>query len=150
VLGLCERLKIGDCPPRPLAVRANGARLDGDLAGLAQEDRAPAPAPANGGAAPRLDLLAATAGGAPNVVSLVVDLAEPQGVRELDDNFVAMHIALAQKLVYGRAPPKATGIVVQLRHTADLPLARDRLRALFAERHLDLEVRGFAELQSRI
>jgi putative ABC transport system permease protein len=94
-----------------------------------------------------VDLLAATAGGAPNVVSLVVDRAEPQGVRELDDNFVAMHIALAQKLVYGRTPPKATGIVVQLRHTSDLALARERLRALFAERHLDLEVRDFAELQ---
>jgi putative ABC transport system permease protein len=146
VLGLCERLKIGDCAARPVAPRVNGAKLDGDLAGLAQEDRAPS-ATGNGGGAPRLDLLAATAGGAPNVVSLFVNRAEPQGVRELDENFVAMHIALAQKLVYGRLPPKATGIVVQLRHTADLAMARDRLRAMFAERHLDLEVRDFAELQ---
>ncbi len=149
VLGLCDRLKIGDCPARPVAPRANGAMLDGatldgDLAGLVQADRAPT-ATATG--APRLDLLAATAGGAPNVVSLFVDRAEPQGVRELDDNFVAMHIALAQKLVYGRMPPKATGIVVQLRHTADLAMARARLRALFAEHHLDLEIRDFAELQ---
>jgi len=68
-------------------------------------------------------------------------------VRELDDNFVAMHIALAQKLVYGRGTAKATGIVVQLSHTADLDFARARLRALFGERHLDLEVRDFAELQ---
>jgi putative ABC transport system permease protein len=143
VLGLCERLKIGDCPARPVAPRANGAKLDDELAGLAQADRGPSAT----GSAPRLDLLAATAGGAPNVVSLFVNRAEPQGVRELDDNFVAMHIALAQKLVYGRTPPKATGIIVQLRHTADLALARDRLRALFAERHLDLEVRDFAELQ---
>jgi putative ABC transport system permease protein len=146
VLGLCERLKVGDCPARPVAPRPNGAKLDGELAGLAQEDRAPSRS-AMGDGAPRLDLLAATAGGAPNVVSLLVDRAEPQGVRELDENFVAMHIALAQKLIYGRMPPKATGIVVQLRHTADLGMARDRLRALFAQRHLDLEVRDFAELQ---
>jgi len=146
VLGLCERLKVGDCPPRPRAPRANGAPLDDDLAGLALADRAGS-RPPDGDGLPRLDLLAATAGGAPNVVSLFVGRAERQGVRELDDNFVAMHIALAQKLVYGRTPPKATGIVVQLRHTADLASVRQRLRALFAERHLDLEIRDFAELQ---
>ncbi len=146
VLGLCEPLKIGGCPARPVAPHAGGASLEGDLAGLAREDRPPSPA-GSGGAAPRLDLLAATSGGAPNVVSLFVNRAEPQGVRELDDNFVAMHIALAQKLVYGRTPPKATGIVVQLQHTGELAMARDRLHALFAEHHLDLEVRDFAELQ---
>ncbi len=146
VLGLCERLRIGDCPARPAAPRATGARLDGALAGLAQADGV-AVAAAKGNEPPRLDLLAATAGGAPNVVSLAVSRAEPQGVRELDDNFVAMHINLAQKLVYGRSEPKATGIVVQLRHTGDLAMARARLGALFAERHLDLELRDFAELQ---
>ncbi len=146
VLGLCEPLKVRGCPARPVAPRVGGASLDGDLAGLAREDRPPVPL-GNSGGSPRLDLLAATAGGAPNVVSLLVSRAEPQGVRELDDNFVAMHIALAQKLVYGRTPPKATGIVVQLNHTADLAMARDRMRALFAEHHLDLEVRDFGELQ---
>lgn len=150
VLGLCEALKIGDCPPRPAPSRQPGAgpALDANLAGLARAERAPsALGGTGGGTRPRLDLLAATAAGAPNVVSLFVDRAERQGARELDDNFIAMHIGLAQKLVYGRTPPKATGIVVQLQHTADLELARARLRALFAERHLDLEVHDFAELQ---
>ncbi|HVY40424.1 MAG TPA: FtsX-like permease family protein [Polyangia bacterium] len=153
VLGLCEALKIGDCPPRPVPSRGHGSgpALDADLsdlAGLARTERGPSATGGGGGdARPRLDLLAATAGGAPNVVSLFVDRTERQGARELDDNFIAMHIRLAQALVYGRTPPKATGIVVQLRHTADLELARARLRALFAERHLDLEVHDFAELQ---
>ena len=145
VLGLCERLGLSGCPPRPAPREATGAALSPELANLAQADRAAGPSPA--GDPPRLDLLAATAGGAPNVVSLVVRGAEPQGVRELDDNFVAMHLALAQKLVYGRAAAKATGIVVQLRRTEDLGLARDRLRAVFAAHHLDLELRDFAELQ---
>ncbi|HEY0870233.1 MAG TPA: hypothetical protein VGD55_07525, partial [Acidothermaceae bacterium] len=123
VLGFCERLHIGDCPPRPNAAAASGPALDGQLAGLALKERVPS-AGTGRDASPQLDLLAATAGGAPHVVSMAVSRAEPQGARELDDNFIAMHIALAQKLVYGRMPAQATGIVVQLHHTADLPLAR--------------------------
>jgi putative ABC transport system permease protein len=146
VLGLCEPLRIADCPPRPMKPASGGAALGDDLAGLAAVERAPTRATPDRGL-PRLDLLAATATGAPNVVSLAVARAEPQGVRELDENFVAMHIALAQKLVYGRGVAKATAIVVQLARTEDLEVARDRLRALFAERHFDLEVRDFTELQ---
>jgi putative ABC transport system permease protein len=145
VLGLCEPLKVADCPPRPHPPAATGESLGDDLSSLAAADR---PARASGAAElPRVDLLAATSTGAPNVVSMLVARAEPQGVRELDENFIAMHIALAQKLVYGRNPPRATGIVVQLARTEDVELARDRLRALFAEHHLDLEVRDYKELQ---
>ena len=108
----------------------------GDLEPAAPEPRS---------ASPRLDLLAATAAGAPNVVSLFVSRAEPQGARELDDNLVVMNFALAQKLLYGRGEQKATGIVVQLHRTEDLRPARARLNALFKERGLGLEVRDFAE-----
>ena len=145
VLGLCERLKLDGCPPRPRKASPDGAALAVDLAGLADADRPSAAPPGNDLA--RLDLLAATAGGAPNVVNLSVSRAEPQGVRELDDNFVAMHIALAQRLLYGRTTPKATGIIVQLRRTEDLAYARQRLGQMFGERHLDLEIRDFADLQ---
>jgi putative ABC transport system permease protein len=67
-------------------------------------------------------------------------------VKELDDNYVAMPLALAQQLVYGRGEHKVTGIVLQLHHTADVPAARARLLALIAERHLPLEVRDYKEL----
>jgi len=80
-------------------------------------------------------------------VNMLVSRAEPQAARELDDNFVAMHIGLAQRLLYGRTTPKATGIVVQLRRTEDLAFARQRLGQMFRERHLDLEIRDFAELE---
>ena len=95
---------------------------------------------------PQIDLLAATAGGAPNVVGLTVSGGEPQGVKELDDNFIAMHLALAQQLVYGRGEHKVTGIVLQLRRSEDLPAARARLAALFRQNGLGLEVRDFGEL----
>jgi putative ABC transport system permease protein len=149
VLGLCERLGLADCPPRPPRPETSNAVLsvlETDLSELAQRDRDTSQTSPEGGV-PRLDLLAATAGGAPNVVSLYVGKAERQGVKELDDNFVAMHLALAQQLLYGRGEHKAVAIVVQLRRTRDMPAARARLLALFKEHSLDLEVRDFTELQ---
>jgi putative ABC transport system permease protein len=85
--------------------------------------------------------------GAPNVMSLNVTRAEPQGARELDENFVAMSFTLAQKLLFGRGEPMATGLVMQLHRTEDLPRVRARLASLLAEHQLDLEVRDFAERQ---
>jgi putative ABC transport system permease protein len=147
VLGLCGPLGLAGCPALP-AVRSSSREAAGaasrDLTDLAALDLA---AGARGSdPTPQIDLLAATAGGAPNVVQLAVGGAEPQGVKELDDNFVAMPLGLAQQLVYGRSEHKATGIVLQLHRSEDLPAARARLTTLFKQRHLDLEVRDFGEL----
>jgi putative ABC transport system permease protein len=67
-------------------------------------------------------------------------------VKELDDNFIAMPLGLAQQLVYGRGEHKATGIVLQLHRSEDLPAARARLTTLFRQNRLDLDVRDFGEL----
>ena len=147
VLGLCGPLGLRGCPAlpaaRPPAGSAAGA-ASRELTDLAARDLA---AEAQGSdPTPQIDLLAATAGGAPNVVQLAVGGAEPQGVKELDDNFVAMPLGLAQQLVYGRSEHKATGIVLQLHRSEDLPAARARLATLFKQKHLDLEVRDFGEL----
>jgi putative ABC transport system permease protein len=142
VLGLCEPLKIPNCPPRPAAPTLATA-ASADLPSLAGEDVAPR----THGDAPRLELLAATASGAPNVMSLNVASAEPQSARELDENAVIMHFALAQKLLYGRGERQAVGIIVQLHRTEDLARVRARLRTLFAAHQLDLEIRDFADLE---
>jgi len=118
--------------------------LQQDIADLAQRDLGGAEA--NASHLPEIDLLAATAGGAPNVVRLTVSGSEPQGVKELDDNFIAMHLALAQQLVYGRGEHEVTGIVLQLRRSEDLLAARARLTALFAQHQLALDIRDFGEL----
>jgi putative ABC transport system permease protein len=144
VLGLCAPLHIADCPPRPAPttwVAANaGAAPDVPRESIDTEAAAKADIP-------RLDMLAATANGAPNVMSLYVTRAEPQGARELDDNVVVMSFALAQKLLYGRGERQATGLVLQLHRTEDLTHVRGRLEALFQAHGLDLEVRDFAERQ---
>jgi len=147
VLGLCGPLGLHGCPALP-TVRSSSGEAAGaasrDLTDLAARDLAVGAQGSD--PTPQIDLLAATAGGAPNVVQLAVGGAEPQGVKELDDNFVAMPLGLAQQLVYGRSEHKATGIVLQLHRSEDLPAARARLATLFKQKHLDLEVRDFGEL----
>jgi len=141
VLGLCAPLKIPNCPPRPVTPTPATVAASADLPSLSDEDIASG----NHGDAPRLDLLTATASGAPNVMSLHVARAEPQSARELDENVVIMHFALAQKLLYGRGERQAVGIIVQLHRTEDLARVRARLAALFAAHHLNLEIRDFAD-----
>jgi putative ABC transport system permease protein len=147
VLGLCGPLGLHGCPALPEAqpsVIGAATAPQRDLTDLAARDLAASAQRSS--PTPQIDLLAATAGGAPNVVQLAVGGAEPQGVKELDDNFVAMPLGLAQQLVYGRGEHKATGIVLQLHRSEDLPAARARLTTLFSQKQLDLEVRDFGEL----
>jgi putative ABC transport system permease protein len=80
----------------------------------------------------RIELLAATARGAPNVASLSVVKAESQAVKELDDVYVALHLAQAQRLIFGGDRPQVTAIIVQLHHTSQIPAARARLERLLA------------------
>lgn len=146
VLGLCESLKLPHCPPRPVqpSADAEGASMPDDIAALAANERPQTPQVVG---QPHIDLLAATAGGAPNVVTLMVDRTEGQPARELDDSFVAMHFNLAQRLLFGKNGSKAVGLVMQLHRTGDIRRVRARLTELFKEKGLALEVRDFAELQ---
>jgi len=88
-------------------------------------------------AGPRIEILAANARGAPNVAGVNVLAAEFQGVKEVDDIYIALHLSQAQKLVFGAAPPQATAIAIQLKHTAQIPEVRARLETL-----LTTELRG--------
>ena len=146
ILGLCDELHLDHCPPMPPreTTEAGASTAPVDIGELARRDRA-APAAANG-SEPTVDLLAATAGGAPNVVSLRIARVELQPLKELDDNYVGMNLGLAQDLIYGRGEHQVSGIVVQLHRTEDLKAARARLSALFKEHGLDLEVHDFTEL----
>lgn len=149
ILGLCAALRLDNCPTAPSVGRgasiAADAPVDPAIAELARREVGAEKSDA-GDALPRIDLLSATAGGAPNVVSLRVAGIDPQGVKELDDNYIAMQLGLAQQLVYGRGEHKATGIVLQLKRSEDVGPARARLAGLLKEHNLDLEIHDFAEL----
>ena len=82
----------------------------------------------------RIEMLVATAKGAPNVASLQAIKAVNLGIKAIDDMYLAMHLPQAQRLLYGTQAPEVTSIVVQLQHTAQLPAARARLQALLADK----------------
>jgi putative ABC transport system permease protein len=133
VLLLCEQLGVSGCPrPQALdAAPADGPALPADIAALAMGEQASRPVQAAVGAGTaQIELLATQPRGSPNVASLKVVAAEDQGFKELDEVTLKLHLAQAQKLVYGRGDPRATSILVQLEHTAAIPKVAARLRAL--------------------
>ena len=127
VLQLCGPLAVPDCRERAVETHG-GSRAPADIAELAAREGPRTPAAREA----RIELLAASVRGAPNVASLRVVKAESQGVKELDDVYVGMHLAQAQRLVYGGDRPQVTAVVLQLAHTRQIPAARARLEELLA------------------
>ncbi|MBZ8138324.1 ABC transporter permease [Rubrivivax gelatinosus] len=147
ILLLCEALQIADCPRPVVADSVQGEALPADIASLAALDAPAATQDAQGGN-PRIDLLASSPGGAPNVVSLEVLKAERQGFKQLDEVYLMMHLEQAQRLVFGHSEPKATAISVQLHDSDRMAEAKAQLEKLVANvaPGEPLAVRDFLEL----
>lgn len=143
VLQLCEPLKVTDCPAPPTRPETNDAPLPADLAVLSARQAGAAAAQSN---AASIELLSASAGGAPNVIRMRVAQAESQGVRQFDEIYVGMPLPLAQRLIYGRGEPAATALILQLERSEQMPAALDALRQIIAERGWNLEARTFGEI----
>ncbi len=165
LLGLCGPLKVAHCtelPPEP--ARTGAPAVPADLAALSAQARqvvrsadASSGEPGSGRTVPEsaagiasgvpVELLAASAAGAPNVVRMKVVQAEQQGVRDLDRMYASMPLALGERLVFGPGQHGASAIVVQLVHTSQMDAARARIDAVLrAAGHDDLEVRPFADI----
>ena len=132
VLQLCAELKIADCPAPAKEDVTTGAAMPSDIALLTAaestnnaKNNAKTKAAAPAASATRIELLASTARGTPNVASLEVIDAEGQGFKELDEVYIAVHLAQAQRLVFGAAAPQVTAVMVQLKRPDMLPAARD-------------------------
>jgi putative ABC transport system permease protein len=128
VLQLCKALAVANCK-QPDITQSEGPDAPADIAALAEDAKATAQA---GSSEPRIELLAANVHGAPNVASLRVFKAVNQGFKEFDDIYIGLHLAQAQRLIYGTDPPQATAVVLQLEHTLQIPAARARLEQLLA------------------
>ena len=134
VLQLCDALKIDNCPKPEAESKpaVDGKALPDDIAQLSVQEASQSNTSAP--ASPRkIEVLVGNARGAPNVTALEVIRAEDQGVKELDEVYVMMHLAQIQRLIYGTSPPKVTSIMIQLRQSAQMPLAKERLAPILAK-----------------
>ncbi|MFI4938907.1 MAG: ABC transporter permease [Burkholderiales bacterium] len=143
-LQLCNVLGVPDCNQVPARQAVEGKQAPDDIAALSALEKSSAPQQNEN----RIEMLAATAHGAPNVASLSVIEARNMGVKAIDDMYLAMQLAQAQKLIYGAAEPQVTAIQVQLQHTSQMPAARERLMQLLATefKNEPLEVLDFRVL----
>ena len=144
VLELCGPLAVTNCPPHAKVEPEGGASAPADITALAALETRPVVKRDEA----RIELLAANVHGAPNVASLHAVKAEAQGVKELDDMFVGMHLAQAQRLLYGTEKPQANAVVLQLVHTSQIPAAKARLAELLGTtlKGEPLEVQDFEVL----
>lgn len=137
VLQLCGALEVPDCDSSSTAqTDPDGAALPADILALSDRERPAIDSTAAAGQ-PRIEILATNARGAPNVAAVKVLRAEFQGIKELDDVYVGLHLSQAQKLVFGSATPQVTAIALQLHQTAHLAAARTRLDELLRTRLKD-------------
>lgn len=130
VLQLCDALKIARCPKPEKEEKTDGKALPADIAELSALET-----PAAGSTGPgrgRIEVLAGNSRGTPNVASLQVIRAEEQGFKEFDEVYVMMHLAQTQQLIYGKSPPKVTSIILQLKHSDQIPAALVRLEPILA------------------
>lgn len=131
VLQLCDALKIDRCPKPEKESKSEGEALPADIAQLSvQEASGSGPQAGSEGSSRRVEVLVVNSRGAPNVTSVQVVKAEDQGVKELDEIAVIMHLPKIQQLVYGKTSPKVTSIILQLRHSNQVPAAVERLKPL--------------------
>lgn len=121
ILNFCKELKIPNCRSEPLAEKPIGDSATDSSANSALGKIPDEPETNNQNTRPRLDLLAASSNGAPNVVTVYLNQAVNQGVKELDESYLALHLKHAQKLLYGGGDKKITGLVIQLHETRALP-----------------------------
>jgi len=148
MLQLCSQLALPNCPePQLAATDQNANTLPADIAALADTQSQSGAAPLKTSGA-RLELLAASISGAPNVNQLQINRAVTTGAKELDEVYLAMQLSQAQQLLYGESGERVTALQIQLNHSADLEVARARLQTLSASHWQTqaLEVHDFRTL----
>lgn len=144
LLQLCGPLKVPNCRAAPPKTEGAGQPAPDDITALSALET---PLTSTTGGT-HIELLAANDHGVPNVAALTVVEAQNYGLKEMDDVFMEMHLAQAQKLIFGGTAPQVTAIQLQLKHTSQIPLARARLNELLSTTLTDaqLEIQDFQTL----
>ncbi len=143
-LNLCGDLQLADCAVPPARKEPADSAPAEDFSALTRDDFPPQ-ASGKAAATARLDLLAATSGGAPNVVSVNLRKAMKMGSKAFNEGLIIMNLDLAQKLISGRGTKKVTGLMVQLNRTDNTELVRRRLQQILPQN--TYEVKTFGEVR---
>ena len=134
VLLLCQALAVPNCTnPEVETKPISGKALPADIAALSGIEQSTVNRAGRAASKARIELLASHGRGSPNVAALTVVAAEDQGFKELDDVAVILQLSQAQKLIYGRAAPRATSVMVQLNKTSQVGLAAERVRQVLTQ-----------------
>lgn len=79
-----------------------------------------------------IDLLAITSRGLPNIVKIEVTGVQQQAAREIDDSFINVHLKQAQQLLFGKDNFGATAIAIQLHHSDQMDIAKEKLQEILS------------------
>jgi putative ABC transport system permease protein len=144
-LNLCKQFNLSNCVSVETQTSKSGPALPDDLAKLVNLSEGTSSEAEDN---THIEMLAATSGGAPNVVSLNVIATRNMGMKTLDDNYLLMNLEKAQKLTYGSTSPKVTSINLQLKHSNQIAIATERLQNLLSTKfpEKDLAVLNFEQL----
>ncbi|WP_299442908.1 FtsX-like permease family protein [uncultured Rhodospira sp.] len=142
MIGLCDELNLAQCQDPPTADAPDGP-IDEDFSDLVSAEL-PGTAQEKDGR-PRLDLLAASSGGAPNIVSVFVNAAQTQAIRAVDNALIMLTFDQARRLLYGNEP-RATLVVVQLKDPTTLSETKGMIAEALEAEGLDMEVLAFNEV----
>lgn len=146
LLRLCDALSLDDCKRVDDQPGADTESLPADLAQLSGANAGATKTTSDTADRVSVELLAATPGGLPNVVRMEVAAAERQGIRQIDNMYVGMPLALAQRMLFGPGEKAASAVVIQLAHTDQLEAAQRRVETIVAEFGEPLEVLSFHEV----
>lgn len=144
LLRICNGLKVPGCQAQKTADIAalDAASPFKDLLDQQPGDRAQA----KNQRPNRIDLLAPTTAGAPNVISMYAVSASKMDSKSSNDSAVYIGLPLAQRLIYGRRAPAVSNIIIQLKSTSQLEAAEARMQTLIKTRNLNLEILNFMQL----
>jgi putative ABC transport system permease protein len=148
LLGLCKPLEIPNCqdPPSLKKIITDEGIEDIDVGGLLYgEDKEQLDQQVDKEKGTQLNLLAASAEGAPNIVSVYVKKAQAQAQRALDNAFIMMHFELARELLYGDQP-RATVLLVQLKDPNQAERVKSLIQRKLNDAGMNQEVFHFNEV----
>jgi putative ABC transport system permease protein len=134
--------------PQPAETKVSSVAPADDVdVGFLKEQASSAIKQDSGAAAIELLVSPPEGGGVPNVATMRVRKFMPRATKEFDDQLIKLPAPLASSLLFPGQPLHVTAILVVLKNTDDTALAAARLKGIFREHGLPLELKTWDEIR---